>query len=61
MALATGSKIQIITNHPGKCGISIPPYTSLNTAAIIQIAAIINDTMIRETEKLYSFSGLKIS
>ena len=63
IALAMGSRTQIATNQPGKCGIILIllSYISLNTAAKIQIAAIKIDTAIRNKEKLYSFSGLDLS
>ena len=63
IALATGSKTQIATNQPGKCGIVLFLlfYISLNMAAEKQIAAINSDTIIRNMEKLYNFSGANLS
>lgn len=38
-----------------------PPYTRLNIAAAMQMAATISDTIIRKIEKLYNFSGFCVS
>lgn len=62
MAEPIGNKIQITTNHVGKCGIIFfLLQINLNIAAIIQIPAMKTAIKILDREKLYNLVGMSKS